>query len=139
MPKYGRKQFPKLRSLFFDDNQLTGPLPKKWIGLTDLQTVDVGYNAIMGSIPSLYGDALHRLRDFNVCGNSITGSIPTELLSLTNLDSLILCENHLNSTIPGGWSQLKKLQYLHLNDNYLSGTIPPDLFVGAGQSLFRYG
>ena len=44
LPKYGRKQLPKLRSLFLEDNQLTGPIPKKWIALTSLEVVDAGYN-----------------------------------------------------------------------------------------------
>ena len=155
LPRYGRKQLPKLKSLLLEDNQLTGKLPPKWIGLTNLEVIDVGYNLLNGTIPTMFGTSLSNLRDFNIVGNQISGTIPTELLKLTNLEALMLSENRLNGTLPAGddtvpnramrepevgykWSQLSRLQYFHVSDNYLSSTIPPDIFYGVMSTILRY-
>ena len=57
----------------------------------------------------------------------MTGEIPTELGSLTNLYSLNLRDNRLSGTIPADLGSLTILSYLNLASNQLSGTIPADL------------
>jgi Leucine-rich repeat (LRR) protein len=153
LPRYGRKQMPRLKSLYLEDNQLSGKLPPKWIGLTSLEVLDVGGNRLNGTIPTIYG-SLSKLRDFNIVGNQISGIIPTELMKLSNLEALMLSENRLSGTIPAGddtvpnramrdpsagykWSQLEKLQYFHASDNYLTSTIPPDIFYGVMPTILR--
>lgn len=154
LPRYGRKQLPKLKSLLLEDNQLTGKLPPKWAGLTNLEVVDVGGNRLNGTIPTLYG-TLSNMRELNIVGNTVSGTIPTELLQLTQLESLMLSENQLMGTIPAGddtvphramrepeagykWSQLSDLQFFHASDNFLTATIPPDLFYGLSNTIQRY-
>jgi len=154
LPRYGRKQLPKLRSLLLEDNRLTGKLPPKWVGMTDLEVIDVGGNHLNGTIATLFG-TLSNLREFNIVGNTVTGTIPTELFKLSNLEALMLSENQLVGVIPGGddtvphramrepeagykWSQLAALQFFHVNDNFLTSTLPPDLFYGLANTIQRY-
>ena len=154
LPRYGRKQMPKLKSILLEDNQFTGKLPPKWVGMTDLEILDVGGNALNSTIPTSYG-TLTNLREFNIVGNMISGTLPTELLKLTQLEALMLSENSLRGPLPGGddtvphramrepeagykWSQLSQLQFLHVSDNYLTSTLPPDLFYSLSDSLQRY-
>jgi hypothetical protein len=153
LPRYGRKQLPKIVSLLFEDNFLTGKLPPKWAGLTNLEIMDVGGNILNGTIPTLYG-TMSKLRDFNIATNTISGGIPTELMQLANLESLMMSQNRLRGTLPAGddtvphramrepeagykWSQLTELQFFHASDNFLTSTIPPDLFYALSESLQR--
>jgi Leucine-rich repeat (LRR) protein len=154
LPRYGRKQLPKIKSLLFEDNFLTGKLPPKWAGLTNLEVIDVGGNILNGTIPSIYG-TMSNLRDFNIATNTVSGGIPTEFMQLSNLESLMLSQNRLRGTLPGGddtvphramrepeagykWSQLTRLQFFHASDNFLTSTLPPDFFYGLSNTIQRF-
>ena len=56
--------------------------------------------------------------------NELTGSIPSELGSLTNLKELFLSRNQLTGTIPPELSNLPNLDKLFLSDNQFTGCIP---------------
>ena len=57
----------------------------------------------------------------------MTGPIPRELGSLTNLASLYLGENELTGPIPRELGSLANLELLFLGANYLTGSIPREL------------
>ena len=57
----------------------------------------------------------------------MTGSIPTELVNLTNLYSLNLGPNQLTGPIPPQLGQLTKLTDLYMPNSGLTGEIPPEL------------
>ena len=56
--------------------------------------------------------------------NQLTGSIPPELGSLSNLTDFALNNNQLTGSIPPWLGSLSKLTYLYLNKNQLTGSIP---------------
>ena len=59
----------------------------------------------------------------------LTGRIPAELASLTNLERLWLSENNLSGTIPeelGGLTNHSLVQW-RLAENQLTGCVPPGL------------
>ena len=60
-------------------------------------------------------------------GLGLTGEIPPELGSLTNLYQLNLSSNQLAGEIPPELGSLPNLRILHLSNNRLSGEIPPEL------------
>ena len=57
----------------------------------------------------------------------LTGTIPAELDSLTNLTHLYLSENQLSGEIPEELGSLPNLTYLNLRSNQLTGPIPAEL------------
>ena len=59
--------------------------------------------------------------------NQLSGTIPSEIGSLINLDQLFLYANGLSGTIPTEIFSLTNLVWLYLFDNQLSGTIPVEL------------
>jgi autotransporter-associated beta strand protein len=59
--------------------------------------------------------------------NQLTGTIPTTLGNLINLEGLGLDHNQLSGTIPTTLGNLTNLQYIELNDNQLTGSIPTSL------------
>ena len=67
------------------------------------------------------------LTDLVLRNNELTGSIPSELGSLSNLTALSLEYNQLTGPIPTELGNLSKLQFLNLGDNQLTRPIPSEL------------
>ena len=80
---------------------------------------------------------LSRVTELNLSRRGLTGSIPTQLGSLTNLQHLDLHRNQLTGSIPTQLGSLTNLQYLNLHTNQLTGSIPTQLGSLTGlQRLF---
>ena len=60
-------------------------------------------------------------------GNGLSGEIPPELGSLSNLSWLMLNGNGLSGEIPPELGSLSNLKVLRLDNTYLSGEIPEEL------------
>ena len=60
-------------------------------------------------------------------GNGLSGEIPPELGSLSNLSWLMLNGNSLSGEIPAELGNLSNLKVLRLDNTYLSGEIPEEL------------
>ena len=72
-------------------------------------------------------DGTGRVTALGLHTNGLKGELPTELGSLTNLQSLSLWGNELTGTIPSELGDLSNLQSLWLRDNQLTGAIPSEL------------
>ncbi len=83
-------------------------------------------NQLTGSIPTELGN-LSNLEDLRLNFNQLTGSIPTELGNLSNLIRLQLNENQLTGSIPTELGNLSNLNRLLLYSNQLTGSIPTEL------------
>ena len=83
-------------------------------------------NRLTGSIPSSLG-SLTNLESLLLSENQLTGSIPSSLGSLTNLESLWLYNNQLTGSIPSSLGSLTNLESLGLSRNQLTGSIPSSL------------
>ena len=68
-----------------------------------------------------------RVTSLRLSGNELSGRIPPELGSLSNLVGLYLSENQLSGEIPLELASLSNLWELSLSGNRLSGEIPPEL------------
>ena len=83
-------------------------------------------NQLTGTIPAELG-SLTNLTSLGLRDNQLTGTIPAELGSLTNLTRLTLNDNQLTGTIPAELARLSNLTDLGLSYNQLTGTIPAEL------------
>ena len=88
--------------------------------------IDLGGNQLSGSIPSELGKLI-QLQYLNLASNQLTGSIPHELGDLVRLERLILRNNQLSGSIPPELGDLVQLERLILKDNLLNDTIPKEL------------
>ena len=103
----------------------------EWFGVeTDgngrVTSLDLSNNELSGTIPSALGE-LPQLQSLNLRQNQMSGEIPPELGKLTNLQSLDLGGNRLSGGIPPELGGLIHLQELRLGSNALSERIPPEL------------
>ena len=114
-----------------NENWLTDRPLREWSGVdVDGQgrviRLDLVNNGLTGTIPSELG-SLTNLRSLNLGANGLTGSIPAELGSLANLETLELSNNELTGSIPEELGLLANLESLALSNNGLTGSIPAEL------------
>ena len=116
-------------------NWLTDAPLGEWYGVTTdasgrVVGLDLGGRVIRhglsGSIPPELG-SLTDLTRLHLGLNNLSGPIPPELGRLANLWELSLSDNDLSGSIPSELGDLPKLRVLRLFSNALSGPIPPEL------------
>ncbi len=104
--------------------------PCSWYGVTcqagHVTTLDLQDNLLTGSLPSQLSN-LTNLQHLLLLRNKLAGAIPTSLGSLAQLQELSLSQNLLTGGIPTQLANLAQLQYLSLSNNMLTGTIPAQL------------
>ena len=83
-------------------------------------------NDLSGEIPAELG-SLSNLQTLELYNNQLSGEIPAELGSLSNLKTLWLYSNQLSGEIPPELGNLSNLQGLDLSYNDLSGCVPSSL------------
>ena len=67
-----------------------------------------------------------RVTQLSLRGNHLTGAIPPQLGSLSQLIRLVIDDNLLSGKIPPELGNLALLQWLDLDRNQLTGPIPPN-------------
>ena len=104
---------------------------REWHGVTNNASGHVvglalGWNELTGEIPKELG-SLTNLQRLELSNNKLTGEIPTELSNLSNLQRLELGNNNLTGEIPMELGRLSSLKRLGLDYNQLTGEIPMEL------------
>jgi Leucine-rich repeat (LRR) protein len=121
----------ELLVLSLNDNNLQGELPHEISLLTTLTSISIrnprdNTPTLTGGIPSGV-ISLSVLSSLVISGNSFEGPIPSEIGKLTQLQQLDLSFNSLQGDIPGSFSTLTEITFLDLSGNLLE-SIPSDLF-----------
>ncbi|MBC6472703.1 MAG: putative Ig domain-containing protein [Hormoscilla sp. GM102CHS1] len=88
--------------------------------------INLRENRLRGTLPSELG-SLSNLESLSLLDNGLRGTLPSELGSLSNLESLSLLDNGLRGTLPSELGSLSNLQHLILSKNSLRGTLPSEL------------
>nr|GMD87339.1 probable LRR receptor-like serine/threonine-protein kinase At3g47570 [Ipomoea batatas] len=78
-----------------------------------------------GVLPRFIGN-FSRLKAFSIAENVISGTIPSEIHLLVNLQLLVLSKNQLGGKIPEFLGKLQYLKRLNLSFNHLEGEIPTE-------------
>lgn len=139
-----------LKELVLANNRFAGLVPVKVAQLPALEVFNVGNNTLMGPLPSFdknkspglqkiilqHNKFTHHLSpewvsnlpssltELDLSENELYGSLPPEIIQLTELNTLDLSVNEFYGTIPEQLANLYKLRYLYLNVNHFVGTIP---------------
>jgi len=114
----------KLKHLWAQQCQLTGPLLDRLGNFGNLEQLVLYENRIIGPIPTTLS-SLPMLSYLDLSSNSLTGTVPDTVFDMHELVSIYLSRNQLSGPIVGRASSLSKLSYLWLDENEFSGDIPP--------------
>lgn len=110
------------------DNTATSSLEGISSIAISLQTLRATHAMLSGGIPQeIY--SLSNLRDLRLDNNKLTGTLSSKIALLTNLQYLSLSGNSLSGTIPTGIGNLNKLVVLNFAENMWVGSIPQEILA----------
>ncbi|KAI3924817.1 hypothetical protein MKW98_031068 [Papaver atlanticum] len=117
----------QLTDFGISSNQLSGEIHpyflSNWTQLISLQLQD---NFFTGTIPSEIG-LLNNLQYLYMYKNKLSGPIPSEIGNLSDLIELDLSENFINGSVPSNIGNLTMLERMTLYSNQLSGVLPQEI------------
>ncbi|XP_058098038.1 inactive leucine-rich repeat receptor-like serine/threonine-protein kinase At1g60630 [Magnolia sinica] len=113
-------ELDQLRVLSFKGNSISGSIPNL-SGLINLKSLFLNDNRLSGGFPSSIS-SLHRLKVIVLSGNQVSGEIPASLIRVRRLYVLQLQDNRLTGSIPA--LNQTSLRYFNVSGNRLSGEIP---------------
>ncbi|GLJ28624.1 hypothetical protein SUGI_0564090 [Cryptomeria japonica] len=94
---------------------------------SNLQEIEIALNHFTGILPPSVGQLSSNLNLLSLQGNMIRGSIPHEIVNLTNLTQLDLSNNLFSGNIPSGIKRFREMEILQLSRNKLEGSIPSEI------------
>ena len=112
-----------LKELGLENNKFSGPLPD----LSDapgIQVLRLGSNDFDAQLFPMNYLKMGNITNLGLNNLFLTGAIPAEFGTLTNLEVLQLENNLFNGVIPSSITNMSTLQQLAVHDNLLSGSIP---------------
>lgn len=117
-----------LRELNLGHNRITGTIPKGLAtGCPLLEKLNLQSNLLSGTIPVEFGDLIY-LTELRLSNNFFNGNILNRFHAFSSIQVLELGNNRdISGTIPPQLGSLTQLERLHLHDLQLSGTVPPEL------------
>ena len=118
--------FNSLQSLSLGRNFLVGTVPNCWISARELTHLSLPNNHLNGSLPESLSN-LSKLHDLILSSNSLTGHIFSHLSTLSWLQNLVLAENQLSGSLPDEFYRLTALEDIDLNHNHFTGTLSEHL------------
>ncbi|XP_058094834.1 MDIS1-interacting receptor like kinase 2-like [Magnolia sinica] len=92
----------------------------------NLFRLNLSNNTLTGTIPADIG-TLSRLVSFNISVNKLSGVLPLSMANLSHLSKLDISANEITGPIPPSLGNLTRLTILYLFDNQISGSIPAQL------------
>ncbi|KAK4804855.1 hypothetical protein SAY86_004672 [Trapa natans] len=106
--------------------------PCGWYGVTcgpngRVSRLEIWEVDLIGAVPANLSSLSATLERLVLSGTNLTGPIPPEIGTLTELTYLDLSDNALSGPIPAELCLLPKLQKLYLSSNRLEGAIPAEV------------
>ncbi|KAM0023590.1 putative leucine-rich repeat-containing, plant-type, leucine-rich repeat domain superfamily [Helianthus debilis subsp. tardiflorus] len=106
-----------------------GKLPDNILNLKYLERLDLsGNNILSGQFPKVNTSTSIPLRELDLSGCGLNGSLPKNLGNLRYLEDIDLSNNKLSGTLPSSLFTIPSLKYIILDYNMFQGNMPLELF-----------
>ncbi|KAG5538957.1 hypothetical protein RHGRI_019489 [Rhododendron griersonianum] len=113
--------YSSLLHLSTEGNSLSSVVPSSIGALPHLRVIFHSHNNLSDSLPS---SVFCNITEFDILGNSFSGSIPDSIGSLSRLEELKMSNNMFDGVVPVGITNCSLLRVLDLQGNRLTGGIP---------------
>ncbi|XP_028775296.1 inactive LRR receptor-like serine/threonine-protein kinase BIR2 [Neltuma alba] len=117
----------RIISLVLNSMDLSGRVPESLKYCGSLQRLDLGSNALSGTIPEQICVWMRYLVNLDLSANRLSGPIPPSLGNCSYLNELSLNSNQLSGVIPAEIGSLSRLSKFSVANNHLEGAIPSSL------------
>jgi hypothetical protein len=122
----------QLQSLYMNNNDITGTLPRSIKQLASIKVLWLGGNNMDGSIISEIGNLTSlvdlslesNFRDDSSGNRGFISTLPSEIGRLTSLEILSLANNALSGQLPLQMGDLISLRNLNLRNNFFESQLP---------------
>jgi Leucine-rich repeat (LRR) protein len=111
------KSFNASNNMFVDEFPTGGGWPS-------IEILSIANNFFTGTIAPAWHQGL---RHFDMSGNMLNGTLPTELCTLPSLEFLLLSHNAFDGTIPPCYTDIDSLRVLEISSTQLQGSIPDSI------------
>ncbi|KAK1683819.1 hypothetical protein QYE76_044667 [Lolium multiflorum] len=149
-----------LRWLFLQGSGFSGAIPDTFLGLEQLEALDLSSNSLTGPVPPGFGLKFQKLlsldlsrngfsgpfpngvekclmlQRFEVQGNAFTGELPAGLWSLPDLQVIRAENNRFSGRLPELPAGASRLEQVQLDNNSFSGAIPQT--IGLVRTMYRF-
>ncbi|KAL6845781.1 hypothetical protein ACP4OV_024356 [Aristida adscensionis] len=122
-----------LRWLFLQGSGFAGAIPESFLGLEQLQVLDLSMNSLTGAVPATFGLNFHKLLSLDLSRNRLSGPFPPEIGNCAMLQRFEVHGNAFTGELPAGLWSLPDLRVIRAENNRFSGRLP-ELPDTGGQS-----
>ncbi|KAM6585491.1 hypothetical protein CsatB_012493 [Cannabis sativa] len=109
-----------LDKLLLHINHFTGFIPLSLMNCTNLSTLNLRVNSLIGNLSDFDFSKLQRLTILDLGNNNFTGELPRTLYSCKTLTAVRLAGNQLRGEISPEILELKSLSFLSISNNSLT-------------------
>ena len=107
--------------------------PCKWRGIAcnnegSITEINLAYAGLRGNLQNLDFSSFPNLLHLDLSVNKLTGTIPTNIGTLSKLQYLDLSTNSLNGSLPLSLANLTKVYQLDVSQNNITGKLDSRLF-----------
>ncbi|CAN6235334.1 unnamed protein product [Urochloa humidicola] len=113
-----------LRWLFLRGSGFTGAIPDTFLGLEQLQVLDLSMNGLTGALPAGFGSKFQKLMALDLSQNGLSGPFPEEIGRCSMLQRFEVHGNGFTGELPGGLWTLQDLRVIRAQNNRFAGRLP---------------
>nr|XP_023917794.1 MDIS1-interacting receptor like kinase 2-like [Quercus suber] len=122
----------------------TASSPCQWSGILcndegSVTEINLAYTELRGTIENLNFSSFPNLLRLDLKVNNLTGTIPTNIGTLSKLQYLDLSTNSFNGSLPLSLANLTQVYELDVSRNKITGELDRHLFPADGTSLSKTG
>ncbi|RCV34078.1 hypothetical protein SETIT_7G134000v2 [Setaria italica] len=117
-------EMSSLRWLFLQGSGFAGAIPESFLGLEQLQVLDLSMNSLTGAVPPRFSVRFQKLMTLDLSQNGLSGPFPEEIGKCLMLQRFEVHDNAFTGELPAGLWSLPDLRVIRAQNNRFTGRLP---------------